>query len=73
MRGRIDSGDLVMLREDAFECLDDDCTDLKGQMGEVIHVASILEGCELTIMFTTPRKMLLAEVPQTFVQHVAQG
>ena len=58
MRGRIDNGDLVMLREDAFECMDDDCTELKG--------------CELTILFTSPKKMLISEVPQCFVQHVAQ-
>lgn len=73
MRGRIDNGDLVMLRDDAFECLDDDCIDLKGHLGEVVHVASFLEGCELTILFTSPKKMMLAEVPQTFVQHVARG
>lgn len=72
MRGRIDNGDLVMLREDAFECMDDDCTELKGYLGEVIHVSSVLEGCELTILFTSPKKMLISEVPQCFVQHVAQ-
>jgi hypothetical protein len=73
MWSRIDSGDLVMLTEDSFECLEEDCAELKGQLGEVIHVSSVLDGCELMILFTSPKRMVLAEVPQMFVQHVPQG
>lgn len=73
MWSRIDSGDLVLLTEDSFECLEEDCTELKGHLGEVIHISSVLDGCELTLLFTHPKKMILTQVPQVFVQHVAQA
>lgn len=70
---RIDPGDLVLLTEDSFECLEEDCTELKGHLGEVLYISSVLDGSELTILFTAPKKMLLTGVPQVFVQHVAQA
>lgn len=69
---RYDTGDLVLLREDAFECLDEDCSDLRGLLGEVIHISSVLEGCELTILFKE-KKRIITTVPQPFVTHVAQA
>lgn len=69
---RIDPGDLVLLREDAFECLDDDCSELRGQLGEVIYISSLLDGAELTILFRE-KKRIIATVPQPFVTHVAQA
>jgi hypothetical protein len=69
---RIDPGDLVLLREDAFECLEDDCSELKGQLGEVVYISSVLEGAELTILYKG-QKRLIHSVPQTFVYHVAQA
>lgn len=70
---RIDPGDMVLLREDAFECLEDDCSELKGHLGEVIYISSVLDGSELTILFSEPKKMLLTQVPMSFVFHVAQA
>jgi hypothetical protein len=69
---RIDPGDLVLLREDAFECLEDDCSELRGRLGEVVHIASVLEGSELTILFRQ-QKRIISPIPQTFVTHVAQA
>lgn len=69
---RIDRGDLVLLREDAFECLDDDCSELRGELGEVIHISSVIEGSELTLLFRE-KKRIIATVPQPFVTHVAQA
>lgn len=69
---RIDPGDLVLFRDDAFECLDDDCSELKGHLGEVVHISSVLEGSELTILFRE-QKRIVTTVPQTFVYHVAQA
>jgi hypothetical protein len=70
---RIDPGDLVLLREDAFECLEEDCSELKGHLGEVLYISSVLEGSELTILFNAPKKMLLTQVPISFVFHVPQA
>jgi hypothetical protein len=69
---RINSGDLVLLREDAFECLEDDCSELRGQLGEVVHISSVLEGSELTVLFSK-HKRIISPIPQTFVTHVAQA
>lgn len=69
---RIDRGDLVLLREDAFECLEDDCSDLRGELGEVIHISSVIEGSELTVIFRQ-QKRIISPIPQTFVTHVAQA
>jgi hypothetical protein len=69
---RIDPGDLVLLREDAFECLDDDCSELKGELGEVIYISSVIEGAELTLLFRE-KKRIISTVPQPFVVHVAQA
>jgi hypothetical protein len=70
---RVDAGDLVLLTEDSFECLEEDCSELRGYLGEVLHISSVLEGSELTILFTQPKKMILTQVPQGFVTHVAQA
>jgi len=69
---RIDPGDMVLLREEAFECLEDDCSDLKGHLGEVIYISSVLDGSELTILFSE-KKRIIYPVPQPFVYHVAQA
>jgi hypothetical protein len=69
---RIDRGDLVLLREDAFECLDDDCSELRGELGEVIYISSVIEGAELTLLFRE-KKRIISTVPQPFVTHVAQA
>jgi hypothetical protein len=69
---RIDRGDLVLLREDAFECLDDDCSELRGELGEVIYISSVIEGAELTLLFRD-KKRIISTVPQPFVTHVAQA
>lgn len=69
---RINSGDLVLLREDAFECLEDDCSELRGHLGEVVHISSVLEGSELTVLFSN-YKRIISPIPQTFVTHVAQA
>jgi len=69
---RIDPGDLVLLREDAFECLDDDCSELRGELGEVIYISSVIEGAELTLLFRE-KKRIISPVPQPFVTHVAQA
>lgn len=68
-RPRIDVGDQVLLTEDAFECLEE-CSHLSGVLGEVVYVASALEDSELTIFFKK-ENMLLQDIPQTFVVHVA--
>lgn len=69
---RYDTGDLVLLREDAFECLEEDCSDLRGELGEVIYISSVLEGAELTLLFRE-KKRIISPVPQPFVTHVAQA
>ncbi len=69
---RIDPGDLVLLREDAFECLEDDCSELRGELGEVIYISSVIEGAELTLLFRD-KKRIISTVPQPFVTHVAQA
>jgi len=67
---KIDVGDMVVMRDEAFQHFDEDCSELRGIEAEVVYISSNGDGSskDLTLKFECPNKILITKLPRSYVQ-----
>ena len=67
---KIDIGTEVVMRDEAFQHFDEDCSELKGIVGEVVHITAnedfSIKNC--TLKFECPTKVIITKMPIDYLQ-----
>jgi len=62
---KIDIGDGVVMRDEAFRHFDEDCSELRGVVGEVVHISN---NNSYTLKFECPTKVIITKMPLSYLQ-----
>jgi len=67
---KIDIGDGVVMRDEAFKHFDEDCSELRGVVGEVVHISTNEDHspCSYTLKFECPTKVIITKMPHAYIQ-----
>ena len=67
---KIDVGDGVVMRDEAFKHFDEDCSELRGIVGEVIHITANedLSAKSYTLKVECPTKVIITKMPVGYLQ-----
>ena len=67
---KIDIGTEVVMRDEAFKHFDEDCSELRGIVGEVVHISTNedLSAKSYTLKFECPTKVIITKRPIDYLQ-----